>query len=70
MVETRLGEQRPHPALVELRQQRLTLARLIVSLRIPLGDQEDTESASVLPSPAVRLQAVRSHAAPTCPDTR
>jgi hypothetical protein len=31
---------RAHPALVELRQQRITLARLIVALRVPLGEQE------------------------------
>jgi hypothetical protein len=37
---TRLGEQRTHPALTELRQQQLVLARLIVALRVPLGDQE------------------------------
>lgn len=29
-----------HPAAVELRAQRLLLARLIVALRVPLGDQE------------------------------
>jgi hypothetical protein len=29
-----------HPAVVELRQQRIVLARLIVALRVPLGDQE------------------------------
>ena len=32
-----LGE-RIHPASVELRQQRLLLGRLIVALRVPLGD--------------------------------
>jgi hypothetical protein len=32
---------RPHPAMVELRQQRILLARLVVALRVPLGDQED-----------------------------
>jgi hypothetical protein len=37
---SRLGERRSHPALVELRAQRLLLARLIVALRVPLGDQE------------------------------
>ena len=31
---------RAHPALVELRQQRILLARLIVALRVPLGDEE------------------------------
>ena len=39
LVTTRLGKQRAHPALVELRQQRLVLARLIVALRVPLCDQ-------------------------------
>jgi hypothetical protein len=31
---------RAHPALVELRQQRIVLARLIVALRVPLGDTD------------------------------
>lgn len=31
---------RAHPALVEARQQRVTLAKLVASLRIPLDDQE------------------------------
>lgn len=31
-----------HPALVELRQQRILLARLIVALRVPLGEDEST----------------------------
>jgi hypothetical protein len=37
---SRLGEQKAHPALVELRTQQILLARLIVALRVPLGDQE------------------------------
>jgi hypothetical protein len=32
---------RPHRAMVELRAQRILLARLVVALRVPLGDQED-----------------------------
>ena len=35
-----LQEGRVHPGLVELRQERLLLARLIVSLRIPMGDED------------------------------
>ena len=35
-----LGD-RAHPALVELRQQRVLLARLIVALRVPLGEEEE-----------------------------
>ena len=30
-----------HPALVELRAQRILLARLIVALRVPMGEQEE-----------------------------
>ena len=40
-----------HPAAVELRAQRLLLARLIVALRVPLGDQEGREG-----KPAQRTQ--------------
>lgn len=35
---------RTHPAVVELRNQRILLARLIVALRVPLGDQEEAPS--------------------------
>jgi hypothetical protein len=31
---------RLHPACRELRQQRITLARLVVCLRVPLGDED------------------------------
>ncbi|WP_433187748.1 hypothetical protein [Actinoallomurus sp. CA-150999] len=41
MVTTRLGEVKAHPAIVELRNQRITLARLIVALRVPLGEQDE-----------------------------
>ena len=34
------GSPRTHPACRELRQQRITLARLIVCLRVPLGDED------------------------------
>lgn len=42
-----------HPALVELRQERVLLARLIVALRVPLGDQEEKPAKH---SGAPRLQ--------------
>jgi len=32
---------RAHPALVEARQQRVTLAKLVASLRIPLDDDQE-----------------------------
>jgi hypothetical protein len=35
---------RPHPAMVELRQQRILLARLVVALRVPLGEREEAGS--------------------------
>jgi hypothetical protein len=44
LTTSRLGEIKAHPALVELRAQQLLLARLIVALRVPLGDQEDAGS--------------------------
>ncbi|WP_275777917.1 hypothetical protein [Paenarthrobacter sp. Y-19] len=31
---------RAHPALVEARQQRVTLAKLVASLRIPMDDDQ------------------------------
>src|SRR4051794_37648391 len=40
MVSNRFGVPVPHPAAVELRAQRLVLARLVVALRVPLGDEE------------------------------
>src|ERR1700743_1958441 len=45
LMRSRLDELRAHPALVELRQQRQLLARLIVALRVPLGDQETEPGA-------------------------
>ena len=30
-----------HPALVELRQQPILLARLVVALRVPMGEQDE-----------------------------
>ncbi len=36
-----VADGKAHPALVELRQQRILLARLVVALRVPLGEQED-----------------------------
>ena len=34
------GDQVPHPRLTESRQQSLTLARLLASLRLPSGEEE------------------------------
>ncbi|WP_156689334.1 hypothetical protein [Mycobacterium sp. Marseille-P9652] len=35
-----------HPAVAEIRQQRITLARLLVALRVPTGDEDDRPAAS------------------------
>jgi hypothetical protein len=40
-VVTTKGDIATHPALVESRQQSLTLARLLASLRLPLGESDD-----------------------------
>ena len=40
---------RIRPAVVELRQQRIALARLIVALRVPIGDQEETPAKTGAP---------------------
>ena len=47
MTADRFGDPRPNPALVELRQQQILLTRLLVALRVPLGDQEGAEGATV-----------------------
>lgn len=36
-----VSDNKIHPALVESRQLRLTLARLLAALRLPTGDEED-----------------------------
>jgi hypothetical protein len=38
---------RVHPALVELRQQRVTFARLLTALRIPTGEHADAGRTQV-----------------------
>lgn len=40
-VDGPIQDGRVTPALVELRQQRILLARLIVALRVPLGAEDD-----------------------------
>jgi hypothetical protein len=37
---------RVHPAVSESRQQKITLARLLAALRVPLGDQEGAENTT------------------------
>jgi hypothetical protein len=45
-VTNHLGGVSAHPALRELRQQRLALARLVVCLRVPLGDEDQAAGRS------------------------
>ena len=45
LIENRFREPVAHPATVELRQQRIVLTRLVVALRVPLGDQEQQHGA-------------------------
>lgn len=35
-----------HPAATEARQQRITLARLLAALRVPLGEEGDTQATA------------------------
>ncbi|OAA23593.1 hypothetical protein UG55_103527 [Frankia sp. EI5c] len=41
IIRAQSGDLRTHPAAVELRQQTTLLARLIVALRVPLGDADE-----------------------------
>lgn len=51
-----VGERaRTHPALVELRQQRILLARLVVSLRVPMGADEQPKQGA----PRLQRRALR-----------
>lgn len=45
VVQTPQGE-KAHPALVEARQQRITLARLLAVLRLPSGEEGDQQSSA------------------------
>ena len=68
LTKTRLGEVKTHPAVIELRNQRILLARLIVALRVPLGADEEhpskTSPVRRAPRRAVRgMYGVRGGAA-------
>lgn len=55
---------RANPALVELRAERILLARLLVALRVPIGDAEDAGSEGRLQRRGLRgVYAVRDGAA-------
>jgi hypothetical protein len=46
-------EGKVRPAVIELRQQRIVLARLLAALRVPLADHDDADAAT---DPTPRLQ--------------
>lgn len=50
---------RAHPALVEARQQRVTLAKLVASLRIPLEDEQEATRTPQKRSGVRALSAVK-----------
>lgn len=50
---------RAHPALVEARQQRVTLAKLVASLRIPLEDEQEANRTPQKRSGVRALKAVQ-----------
>ena len=41
LVTNAKGEMAPHPAIVEARQQSIVLTRLLASMRLPVGDEDD-----------------------------
>ena len=56
-------EGRPHPALVELRQERILLARLLVSLRVPIGAAEDEQPGRLQRRPVRGVYGIKGGAA-------
>ncbi len=41
VITTPSGQQKTHPALVEARQSRIALARVLAVLRLPAGEEDD-----------------------------
>jgi hypothetical protein len=70
LVASRLGEPRAHPALVELRQQRIVLTRLIVALRVPVGEPATRAGCSTGARGACTGCGVRREAPPRRGDDR
>lgn len=54
------GDEVPHPTLTESRQQSLTLARLLASLRLPSGDEGDRPQRRGSARGSYRVRAVAS----------
>ncbi len=49
---------RVHPAAVEARQQKIALARLAAALRLPAGDEDDTQKGARRPQRRVGARGV------------
>lgn len=47
-----------HPAAVEMRQQRIALARLLAALRLPAGDDGDLQAGARRPQRRVGVRGV------------
>jgi len=58
LVTTRLGEQKAHPALVESRQLKVAFARLSAALRLPAGDENDTQAGARRPQRRAGVRGV------------
>ena len=60
MSTNRFGDPIAHPALVELRQQSIVLARLIVALRVPLGEDDASSKHAPGRAPVRSLRGVHA----------
>jgi hypothetical protein len=49
---------KPHPAIVESRQQKIALARLTAALRLPAGDQDRDPAAGRRPQRRVEVRGI------------
>lgn len=58
MVEGPGGTRRVHPAAVEARQQKIALARLSASLRLPAGEEGDEQKSARRPQRRVGARGV------------
>ncbi|MBB6351865.1 hypothetical protein FHU36_008448 [Nonomuraea muscovyensis] len=51
-------QQRVHPAAIEARQQKIALARLAAALRLPAGEEDDTQKGARRPQRRVGARGV------------
>ena len=60
MVAGAHGGSKPHPALVESRQQKIALARLTAALRLPAGDEDENPAVGRRPQRRVGVRGIYS----------